>query len=199
MREKIVGSRLRRFMEKSGDIGTTFVSTINNQLLDIRYHDVGDDGYVQRHAKQLEDAVHVRLIGLLIERFCPLLAKEPYHWAIFLHEDKCMMCVRGPGRMDIFFLEESESRLMIPWARNNSRLIDRRVGELWNLGDPDITTKFKEALARDQNAINGFGIDKHLFERSSLLAELRKSITSPRPVSAKNTVESINKNKSTKG
>jgi|9_EtaG_2_1085328.scaffolds.fasta_scaffold27245_3 hypothetical protein len=200
MHQKISGSRLKRFIERDGEIALMFTIPATGEQLHLRYHDSQDPEYVKRHAQNLQDPVHVNLITLLIDRFCPRWRTEPYYWSVHLHEDKCMFCVRGPNRMDIFFLNQEEARIMIPHSRNISRLIDRRVGELWNLGDPDITAKFKEALSNDVNAINGFGIDQHLFARSSLLNELRKVVSAtPQKTTKPATVHNLKNNNSTKG
>jgi hypothetical protein len=200
MREKIVGSRLRRFIEGKTKKHARFFSSLQNGYINMSYHDVVDRDYVARHIDQMADPVHIKLMALLCERFCPAWTSEPFFWAIFLHEDKCMLCVRAPKRQDAFFLNDGEARAIVPWARNNQRLIDRRVGELWNLGDADITAKFKLALRKDENAINGFGVDQHLFARNSLLKELRKVVsTAPQKTTKPATVHSFNDKNSTKG
>lgn len=200
MRERIVGSRLRRFIEEKSKKHTRFFSALQRGFIDMSYHDVKDPSYVERHISQTADPVHIKLMSLLCERFCPAWKSEPFYWAIFLHEDKCMLCVRAPHRQDNFFLDDDEARAVVPWARNNQRLIDRRFGELWNLGDPDITAKFKLALGNDQSAINGFGVDQHLFARASFLKELRKTVrATPQKTKKPAAVYTLPEKSSTKG
>jgi len=200
MHQKISGSRLKRVLEGDGEVALQFVIPTTGEKLTLKYHDSKDPEYLVRHARNLQDPIHVNLITLLLERFCPLYLTEPYFWSVHLDEDKCMFCVRSPGRIDIFFLDPEDARIMVPHARKISRLVDRRVGELWNLGDPNITTKFKEALNKHETAINGFGVDQYLFARSSLLKELREVIAAtPQKTTKPATVYKLQDGTSTKG